>query len=79
MNIKGAFIHRKYNLNHHSYNATSNQTTITYTMKKSLNSQAIKMYQKVIRAYLNDKMEKLYYMSYQDFLKDGIIVRYIYK
>jgi len=36
MNIRGVFIHRKFNLNHNSYNFTSNNTTIAYNMKNSL-------------------------------------------
>ena len=48
-------------------------------MKQSLSYEAIKEYERVIRRYLSDGMEKHYYKGYNDFLQDGIITRYIYK
>ena len=76
----GVLIHRKYNLNHRSYNIEMKKPDCAVcTLKNTLRSEAVNSFEKNIREYKKDSMDKVYGKSFMDFTAGCTISRYIYQ
>ena len=76
----GLFIHRKYNLNQRSYNIEMKKPDCAVcTLKNTLRSEAVNAFEKNIREFKKDSMDKVYGKSFIDFTANCTISRYMYK
>lgn len=59
--FRGVFIHRNLNLNSSAYEIKPhNNKRVSFELKKTLRSDAMQEYERIIRTYNIEKMDKIY-------------------
>jgi hypothetical protein len=78
--FRGVFIHRKLNLQGESYEIRVNKGgSVSFDLKKTLRSEAVKEYEKILRVYELEGLKAIYNKSFDEFQKEKEITRYVFR